>query len=560
MGDLLIDNQSGPLITLTEWQEVECSCVPPPGATPTLAIAGFAESTTLSPFLTPGDPAWRWRWNPRNATGQFKVTLTLTWPDGRVATRQTTLEVLPRKLDRQQYEHLLHDLRCTAATVLSALLAKGKVGATLGPLLSLDPDNLPAPDHHQLLEASWWLFDEQVPAFERAVQQIARHPHTQGTVVRERVPSGQSHDWSQAADDLARGPYLPAGVGDSNRLVPAEVTRSRTVMSFDTYENRLLKRVLHEAWQRALAVARLTDPAPTGEAAGRQTRTMAEHALLHARSLQVARRLEVLRSLPFLSQVGPPTPGPFHSRSHGGPSQVIRRNPAYRQVYRFWRAIQRVPWVATVTLERPLWHLPLHEMPRLYECWCVVQVVQALLNLPGATVRHHHLTSLSRNPADATDGPMTFTLTLAEDAPLLVLDRGDTTLALRHHPRYAPVRSEQEPATEPATIGSLDCHIHIPDLALEVQGPNQPPYVVVFDAKYRLTSSGGVPDDALADAYTYLGSLGLPSGQRAVRASVVLYPGPDVPRWFASGTGLLPLLPGHTACLPGELERLLSGK
>jgi hypothetical protein len=553
MVDLLVNNQSGPVVTLTEWEEVVCSCVPPPGATLTLVIAGFAETTPLSPFLTPGDPSWHWRWNPRNATGQFKALLTIRWPDGRVVHRQTILDVLPRKIDRQQYDHLLRDLQRTARALLSTLLAKGTVGATLESSASLPPS-----DHRYLLEACWWLFDERFPAFERAVQQIVRHPHLQGTPLRERVPSGQARDFSHAAPELSRGPHIPTGEG--NPPVPAEVTHTRTVMSFDTDENRLLKQVLREAWQRAMAMARLTAPAASGAAGRQQRRMMPEHAVLHERSRSVAHRLETLRSLPWFAQVGPLAPGTFRE-----PGQVIRRNPAYRRVYRFWRDLRRIPWITTTTLDHHLLHLPLHELPRLYECWCAVQVAHALLNLPGANVAHHRLIAPPPDPLAPTGFPLT--LTLAEEAPLLVLDWRGRTLSLRYQPRYRPV--QDRPDSEPETIGSLDCHTHIPDLSLEVRSaglgtghsPDAAVLVLVFDAKYRLTAGGGVPDDALADAYTYLGSLGLPSGQRVTRCSAVLYPGTTSPRWFPSGTALLPLLPGSTAYLEdieGELERLLS--
>src|SRR5438105_4505909 len=44
---------------IVEHQAVEFVCAAPAGARLELAIGGLA----LEPFLRPGDPTWRWRWN-----------------------------------------------------------------------------------------------------------------------------------------------------------------------------------------------------------------------------------------------------------------------------------------------------------------------------------------------------------------------------------------------------------------------------------------------------------------------------------------------------------------
>ena len=74
-------------------------------------------------------------------------------------------------------------------------------------------------------------------------------------------------------------------------------------------------------------------------------------------------------------------------------------------------------------------------------------------------------------------------------------------------------------------LHSLDRHTRVPDIALEIRRDGLPPQVLVFDAKYRLDEDGrGVPQDALADAYAYLGAIGC-GGQRATLGAVLLYPG-----------------------------------
>ena len=69
-------------------------------------------------------------------------------------------------------------------------------------------------------------------------------------------------------------------------------------------------------------------------------------------------------------------------------------------------------------------------------------------------------------------------------------------------------------------------------------------------------SGRGVPQDALADAYTYFGAIGS-AGRRATLGALLLYPGVGAPERYASGVGAIPLLPGRTAALAKQLAEWL---
>jgi hypothetical protein len=104
-----------------------------------------------------------------------------------------------------------------------------------------------------------------------------------------------------------------------------------------------------------------------------------------------------------------------------------------------------------------------------------------------------------------------------------------------------------------SSLASLDRHTRVPDLAIEIQRPDAPPHVLLLDAKYRLDTDGrSVPQDALADAYTYLGAIGY-CGARAAIGALLLYPGTGMPEIYPSGVGALPLLPERSE----TLERIL---
>ena len=134
-----------------------------------------------------------------------------------------------------------------------------------------------------------------------------------------------------------------------------------------------------------------------------------------------------------------------------------------------------------------------------------------------------------------------------------MLRRGAATLALRYQARYRPRRRSDAPDA----LVSLDRHTRVPDLTIELRRGADTPYVLVLDAKYRLDASGGVPEDALADAYAYRGSIGRASGEPAVRAAVLLYPGRGLPELYANGVGAMPLLPGDSEALRVWLQEQL---
>jgi large subunit ribosomal protein MRP49 len=225
-----------------------------------------------------------------------------------------------------------------------------------------------------------------------------------------------------------------------------------------------------------------------------------------------------------------------------------------------WLSLRQPPLVA---FDSPLFHLPIADMPQLYEVWCGLEVVQALLAL-GGLVREQHLVA---QPETAGEEPaLDFALDLAEDTPLLLIEHGERTLTLRYQPRYAPrqkAKGKRQKAIDVTLLPfafhllpfeSLDRHTRVPDLAIEIRQPGAQPQVLLLDAKYRLDADGrGVPQDALADAYAYLGAIGC-SGARAAISALLLYPGTGAAELYPSGVGALPLLPGRT----NELEMVLA--
>jgi hypothetical protein len=536
---------------------VELSALPG-GATLALEL----DSVVLEPFMRPGDPAWRWRWQAPHGAGEFALVLRAYWPAGRREELRASLEVVPRKLDQERYALLLEDLQHLGRALVFAL-SGGRLGGT--------PASDPAPPGPA--EELHGLFGADLLRLEAAVGRLARRPPERRRAASTLVEPGRLRDFS------ALGRVRPATLADASppsctadpQFVPTEAgLLSQADQAGDqggSAEHALALGVqppaseawggasggepapgvqppASEAWggaaehePAALAaqLGALSEPGFTASYASYEARLLRRLLVVLGRrltrlegqigrqpglSVQVAqarRRIETMQAQPFLAGVAP-------LEAYRGPTQRLRRDADYRVVYAFWRRLRMRPllgWDAA-TLS-----LPVAALPQLYERWCAARVAQALLTLPGWAVATQALLS-------EADGD--WLLGLPVDGPLVTLVHPDgTQLGLRYQPRYVPAG---------APLRSLDRHTRVPDLALELTRPGAGLWLVVLDAKYRLDAAGGVPEEALADAYSYLGAIGRPDGSRANLGVALLYPGTGAALSYASGVAALPLLPG----------------
>jgi large subunit ribosomal protein MRP49 len=474
---------------LSEGQAVEFSATPPPGAT----LALWAGVASLEPFLRPGEAAWRWRWAAPRAAGTYPLRLRLVWPDGRVEQYHYRLRVLPGKLDQERYEALCADLQRLGGALVTALS---------GGVEPLAPRSATSRWFNDPVEAFHRLFGAEFERFAAAVERLAARPPDRLHPAVRQVRLGQ----------LRSAAGLRAVLHDRDTALI-----SASVASYDSYELRLLRGLLDDLARR-LEILSATVNLP---------------GALAERASAVRTRLRDLRAQPFLADGSP-------LNSYRGPTPRLLRDPDYRIVHRFWR-LARQP--GEVRREETPLSVPVADLPRLYERWCVAQVALTLLEWPG-----HTLVSQALLAEDSEGRPG-----LTEDAPLLVLARPDgSELRLRYHPRYLPLARTGRPSAleEPSPgIGSLDRHVRIPDLGLEIWRPGAAPRLLVLDAKYRLDAAGGAPAEALAEAYSYLGGLGAPDGARAALGVALLYPGTGAPECYPSGVAALPLLPGETTAL-----------
>lgn len=521
---------------LVEGQVVELSALPPAGA----ALALELGDTPLEPFLRPGDPAWRWRWLAPASAGAYALLLRATWPSGQSEELRRVARVAPRKLDQERYAAILDDLQQLGRALVFALIGGAESAASPRELDRSAPT--PAEEIHGLFGAE----------FERlagAVERLARRPPERLRHLREQTAPALARDlsridWPQlfdnnqaAAADTQHPATDPASLVHRLSSLPERTTRP----SYDSYEARLLRRLLDTLWRR---LGRLIDQDTLPPS-------------LADRAAATRERLRSLRSLPFLAEVPP-------LAAYSGPTPRMQRDAEYRVVYRVWRLLRRRP---LLSWDQATLSIPVGDLPRLYERWCAACVALALLELPGHRVLDQSLLT------DEGDEQL---LALPEESPLVALEApGGRRLTLHYHPRYkrssvahgrvgpassppAPLNAHPGPVPPVQTqLVSLDRHTRVPDLAVQITQPGERTHVVVLDAKYRLDATGGVPEEALADAYSYLGSIGAADGSRATLAVALLYPGRGKAEVYPSGVAALPLLPGDTEALRAWLTDML---
>jgi large subunit ribosomal protein MRP49 len=484
--DIVADN-------FAEWQPVDIACRPQPNVVAARLLVG---GTDLGPPTAAfGDPVWRWRWLPRDAVGVFDARLVLTLNDGAANEAAFRIRIRPRTIDSEHYEALIEAVQRDAAALVYALHG-GTEGASLG-----------SGRARSLLEDYAVLVEQLGPAAVRITQEIAAQPHHTLRSERSMMPLAEVDRFDPAT--LAALAHTPPDVtshvhtAEYTGVLPYMIQAQRAQTSPDVVEHRLLKGVLQTLLWRVGSVQSVL---------GRERERRAHHDSVH-------RKLRQAIDAPFLHGVKPIS-------TLGEPTQLMRRAPRYRRMYELYRALRNTPWI---DWDSPTLWLPIQSLPLLYEQWCTLQVLTLLMEL--GTITEQHLLAHDEN-ADVRR----WTLRLRQQGPLLAIKRDDgVRVRVFYQRRYAPHKGVS------AALGSLDPFVRVPDIAIEVERDDQPTEVLLLDAKYRVTPDGGVPQDALDDAYAYRNAIGSANKRRTLGA-FLLYPGTKQIAG-ADNVGALPALP-----------------
>jgi hypothetical protein len=520
--------------SLIDNQNVEIRCRPVAEAlTASLTIG---DDIIGAPSIRLGEEIWRWEWNPRGRAGTFEVRLQVHIHDSSVWLHETLIQVRPSKLEPVSHEALLQAIQRVSVYLVFALH-----GGTLGV----------RPDKQMVYETD--LVEQHLKRLQREVRYVGgivsdldRDPALSQRVVSAETPIVQVRDpaaeslarvWEQPVDLVSVSPTsplarLPSSDSRVVRRVPRSLSVRRTVPTSDTYEHRALSHLLEELLQRCTALREaLAVEIAWNSAAGPSDEQQAWLERLVARQVEVDRligKLKRSKSVPFLD--GVPTRCTWR-----GPSERMLRDRRYRRVGRLWHLIYGQPWI---TVRSPAYDLPVGDMPRLYELWCLLEVARTLVD--WGVIVEHGLINLEE-PAASGRLIRTWRVRVPADRPLLyVRDARGTSVRLWYERRFRPATGSGR------GFGSLDPFVRIPDIVVEVTCRDKEPAVLVFDAKYRVSGVNGIPEEALGDAYTYRHALGF-AGKQVCRGAYLLFPGSV--DFIGTDVGAISLLPGNSSRL-----------
>ncbi len=524
----------------TDAQSIEVTCPVVPDAVSASLTIGAEELG--SPTMRLGADTWRWEWQPRGRAGAFSVRLTVRCAAGSLRVRDCVLSVATGKLDGAGLEEMLSAIQ-RAAVALVFSIQGGRWGADLAASIE---------GPRALLEDYWRRVEHEARLATGVTRSLSRQPRV-GT--RLKVEERRLDEIAEVRlDDLARAPERPLDRPARSlspslaRLLPAGragqllLPRSLPVRSAETtgaiYEHRLLARVLLDLESRCHYIREeLRREIRWRESSGAPGTDSSSLALLMEwdtgtagtlRSLQRARSADFLRDVEPLAQ-------------WRGPTELMRRDRRYRTVARLWRLVSERPFAA---LQSPAFEMPGRDLPALYELWCLLEVARSLEQVGRLVDQNLIVADYGRSAAIPR---AIWKIRPAEDTPIVRRVRPDGTRVELYYQRRCRPAAGYGPQ-----LGSLDPFLHIPDVVVEVSPPGRPAEVLVFDAKYRVAPSGGIPEDALADAYTYRAAIGR-EGVPVVTGAYLLFPGRQ--GFDAGGVGALPLLPGKTAALTALVQK-----
>lgn len=400
-----------------------------------------------------------------------------------------TCRVAPRKLSEEGFHTLVDDLhRRLPATVAIALQ---RVGALAGVELVPPQETTLAEEWNRLERACRGTSARR--GLVEVLVSLARQAHEVLKTLETWSPRERARRVSPSR--LVHAFIRPANL-DAQHM-PLTVPEQRVEHSVDTYENRLVKAFYQQVDQRLRAVITATITAPESD--------------VHRGACALLRDLKRARhAAAFLDDVGPLIEPPARL------TMVLLKRSDYRAALEGLLEFRRS---ALVRVDEPALDAPLTNLPRLYETWCLLEVIAQALELAAEfNFRVGHEALVVRSPNQM------WVRVLRDGRPAVVLNHRAT----RAEVRLIPQR----------TYASRDNQLHSmsfqqrPDLAVEVSTASRT-QCWIFDPKYKLDSEeiegeqlDARPKKVDIDAmHSYRDAIRDGEGRHAVAYAAILYPG-----------------------------------
>jgi predicted component of viral defense system (DUF524 family) len=350
------------------------------------------------------------------------------------------------------------------------------------------------------------------------------------------------------------------------RYLPGTWLTQERRLTYDTYENRLLKRFLQQQ-----LVAKLT---LIEKRAQREEKQLRDHCARYRkdenakdllgkmqqaliRCQQMKERCLRWSSESFLQEVQPLAQGE-------GATQILLKDPTYNRFYRLYLRFQQHLKI-TRDAQKAVEELSLKKVSALYELWSVFTLSRMAID--DLLAAGYHITSNSTFFEVEKDY---FQFDVQKNKSSIVLVKDDLRVEFKYEPVYPNQSQMRYKSSLVATTWGSDPLT--PDMAIEVYQRDQPSDLLIFDAKYKREKYNGRAYPKRDDLnrmrdyrdsiqyQKYVGRGGRDPYQRisVVDSAYIIYPGDELHR---EGTdkniGALPLVPGMPTSRAHEVHEVL---
>jgi len=454
----------------------------------------------------------RWAWSPRGFAGIYELTA----QSKSEGTKTALVRVIPSRLSMERWEQMLEDIGTISEDLIFQLQS---------------PAFERAKPRSRQSETSglrdYQLIKELLPQLANVMMNIRRSPHRQ---LAEKQQQVLAHDVRLFSSDTAPVPgptFTMASLNSTIQLaqLPQNWVVSEQVVTYDTYENRLLK---HFLWAQLFPrIIQIQEKASAEIKRREQTRkdkirqgwdedetgkiNALEKVLQDCQSM--ANQCIAWGSEPFLRNVGQ-----MHSQQE--PTQVLQKNPFYNRFYRIFLNLRKELGYYIDT-EKFIARLSTRKVSELYETWSIfimTNVVMKLLEKSGYRL-------ISSNGFYEVNNDQ-FQVDVNRQASIEMV-KGTKLVRIRYEPLYMQAASIQR------GLVSVAQKQRTPDLGIEIWQNDKSIGVIIFDAKYKTENDGSRQkylDDDLDKMGDYLFAIRWKTPERnrpeqIVRSAYILYPG-----------------------------------
>lgn len=414
------------------------------------------------------------------------------------------VRIRPIKISQGEYEMMLNEIVETAYNIVFKVFGKTEEEVRL---LQMSAPKSP-------LEF-FSFFERNFATFESIFRRIEKDPNT---TIEKRLKQSLFYEteYFEEVIEYERPKSAVSYLQDRLRgLLPKIVLASENFLSFDVYENRLLKHYLGMVVNKLNYLEEVALNERAREISNQQVyggdldsdakfaKKIVKWQQIIDRCARYRRDANRMRTSSFLQEVS--TLGLVKT------SMVLQREPRYKAFYRLYQDFRKN---SVVEVHSEYFHLPVTQVWKTYEMWVLLKICNALERI-GFNLKKQGLVDVNaRFIHDAKK--VRFSFDLVKNKPLLELQKQG---------KIAKVYYQREYATNYKDYGSVDEKAQRPDVSIEIfEKDAAVPEIVIFDPKYRIEEDKP-PELARKELSHYKNTIRDSQNRLIVRTAHIVYPG-----------------------------------